>query len=179
VLVNGTRQSVVKHASGKSTFATAGGASSVTCTSSVPSGASYLCDTYQMGTAEAGWTVGAYPLDAVGQHLYINYNTTTTSSNIATYLSDVRNAYLAYEGGATTKTTQVTEVGWSTASVSARVQAQNLQTAFATFKSATYVARAYWFDVQDIPEGSLYYGLVNTSGTQKQAFGAYQKYATY
>jgi len=182
VVVHGTRQQVIKHASISSPFSpapTATTSSSTSCTSTVPSGASYLCDTYQMGLTRANWTAGAYPLDAVGQHLYINYKTTTSSTNMTMYLQDVRNAYVAYEGQTTTKQTQVTEVGWSTASVSNHVQATNLQTAFQTFKRTAYVARGYWFDVQDIPEANLYYGLVTSTGTQKQAFGAYQKYATY
>jgi hypothetical protein len=73
----------------------------------------------------------------------------------------------------------VTEVGWSTASVSYHIQSQNLQTAFQTFKGTSYLARSYWFDIQDIPEASLYYGLVTSNGTQKPAFTAYQKYATF
>jgi hypothetical protein len=179
LIVNGKRQDVIKHASSNSPFAAPGNASSVACTSTVPSGASYLCNAYQMGIAEAGWKAGAYPLDAIGQHLYINYNTTTTSSNISMYLQDVRNAYVGYEGQSTAKQTQVTEVGWSTASVSAHVQAQNLQTAFQSFKSTTYVSRGYWFDVQDIPEANLYYGLVTSTGGHKSSLTAYQKYATY
>src|SRR5579864_1335862 len=173
VVVNGVRRNVVKHASVSLAATTTG------CTSTEPSGAAYLCSTYQMGISQAGWKAGAYPLDAVGQHLYINISGLTTSSNVSAYLSDVRNAYVFYEGAATAKKTQVTEVGWSTASVTNHVQAANLQTAFQTFKGVAYVGRAYWFDVQDIPEANLFYGLVTGNGTQKPAFGAYQKYATY
>jgi len=43
--------------------------------SAVPSGADYLTATYQQGQSKAGWgelrqTLGSYPLDAIGQHLY-------------------------------------------------------------------------------------------------------------
>ncbi len=178
VVVNGTPRQVIKHASVNSATASTAGTAS-TCTSTVPSGASYLCSTYQMGISQANWKAGAYPLDGVGQHLYINISTTTSSSNVNSYLQDVRTAYVFYEGSSTAKKTQVTEVGWSTASVSNHVQAHNLQTAFQTFRATTYLARAFWFDVQDIPEASLYYGLVTSTGTQKPAFMAYQKYATY
>jgi len=132
-----------------------------------------------MGISQANWKAGAYPLGGVGQHMNINISTTTSSSNVNSYLQDVRTAYVFYEGSSTAKKTQVTEVGWSTASVSNHVQAHNLQTAFQTFRATTYLARAFWFDVQDIPEASLYYGLVTSTGTQKPAFMAYQKYATY
>jgi hypothetical protein len=70
-------------------------------------------------------------------------------------------------------------VGWSTASVSNRVQSQNLQITFQTFSSTSYVGRSSWFNMQDIPEAGLYYGLVTSTGTQKPAFGAYQKYANF
>ena len=33
-----------------------------------------------------------------------------------------------------------------------QLRAQNLQTAFAAFKSTRYVGRAFWFNVQDIAE---------------------------
>jgi hypothetical protein len=99
--------------------------------------------------------------------------------DVNSYLQDVRNAYVFFEGSSTAKKTQVTEAGWSTASVSNHVQAQNLHTAFQTFRATTYVARAFWFDIQDIPEATLYYGLVTSTGTQKPGFMAYQKYATY
>jgi hypothetical protein len=174
-VVQGQLRQVVKHASS----GPVAGAQTTSCTSTVPSGAAYLCSTYQAGIAYASWTAGQYPLDAIGQHLYIDNSTTTSSSKITTYLQDVRNVYVVYEGNATAKKTQVTEVGWSTGFVSSRVQALNLQTAFQTFKSTSYVARSYWFNVQDIPEASLYYGLVTSNGTQKPSFTAYQKYATF
>lgn len=175
VVVNGQPHQVVKHASSEQVV----GTQSTSCTSTVPSGAAYLCSTYQAGITYAGWTGGQYPLDAIGQHLYVGINTTASSSKVTTYLQDVRNAYVAYEGTATAKKTQVTEVGWSTALVTPRVQALNLQTAFQTFSSTSYVARSYWFDVQDIPEANLYYGLVSSTGRQKPSFAAYQKYATF
>ena len=178
VVVHGTVQHVIKHASA-GLPATASTASSATCTSSLPSGAAYLCSTYQMGITYAGWTATRYPLDAVGQHLYVDSGSTTSSSKISSYLQDVRNAYVFYEGQSTTKKSQVTEVGWSTAFVSNRVQAQNLQTAFQAFQPTTFLARGYWFSVQDVPEASLYYGLTTSTGTQKPSFGRYQRYATY
>jgi endoglucanase len=143
------------------------------------SGSGYLSSTYDMGTKYAGWTEGAYPLDGVGQHLYVDPSSTTSSDTLSASLQDLRDTYLAHEGTTTSKLTYVTEVGWSTASVSAAVQAQNLQTAYTTFQNTRYVAQAYWFSVQDIPEAGLFYGLVDKNGVQKPAFIAYQQYATY
>jgi hypothetical protein len=153
--------------------------SSSTCSSSVSSGADYLCNAYREGITHAGWTAGAYPLDAVGQHLYLDQFTTTSGTNITTYLRDLHNAYRVFEGAGTSKQIQVTEVGWSTANVPATVQVQNLQIAYATFRLTGYVGRAFWFDVQDLPEASLYYGLMDTNGVHKPAFTTYQQDATY
>jgi hypothetical protein len=157
-----------------------------TCTSSTPSGADYLCSTYQMGQTKAGWKKGAQPLDAIGQHLYVDQAGLTTSSKLTSYLQDVRNAYLAFEGAATRKKTQVTEFGWvaNPGSIDyeaeAGRQAQNVQTAYTTFRSTAFVARADYFVVQDVPEGQVFYGLVQGDGTTfKPSFGAYQTWATY
>ncbi len=163
--------------SGASTAAT------VNCTSTVPtgadSGASYLCSTYRMGRTYAGWTSGAYPMDQVGQHLYLDQGGPTSNSKITTYLKDLRNAYVAYEGSKTRKKTHITEVGWQQPSVSFDVQAQNLSTAYSTFRNTSYVGRAYWFSGQDVPEGGVYFGLVDSDGVHKPAFATYQSAAVY
>src|SRR5258708_2707996 len=97
------------------------------CPSTVPSGGDYLCSTYTMGWKIAGWIKGAAPFDAVGQHLYINQGTTTSSNTVQKYLNDLRKIYTNYGGEPTSKQTQGTEVGWSTGPVSPRFPAQNLQ----------------------------------------------------
>jgi aryl-phospho-beta-D-glucosidase BglC (GH1 family) len=143
------------------------------------SGSAYLSSTYDMGAKDAGWIAGATPFDGVGQHLYIDPSSTTSANTVSAPLETLRRTYLAYEGTRTNKLTYVTEVGWSTASVSAAVQALNLQTAYTTFQKTRYIGRAYWLSVQDVPEAGLFYGLVDTNGVQKPAFAAYQQYATY
>jgi hypothetical protein len=115
----------------------------------------------------------------VGQHLYIDPTSTTASHMLSASLHALRDNYLAYEGTNTSKLSYATEVGWSTASVSAVVQAQNLQTAYTTFQSTSSVAQAYWLSVQDVPEANLYYGLVDGGGTHKLSFAAHQQYGTY
>jgi hypothetical protein len=159
----------------------------------VPTGADYLCSTYDAGIATAGWAAykaqaGSYPLDQVGQHVYIDQGAATTSRELETYLAEVRNAYLRSEGSATAKKTYVTEFGWeTTGSLTPQLQAQNLQVAFTTFKGTRYVGRAFWFNVQDIAEGDLWWGLVRSDydarspnpALRKPSFAAFQKYATY
>jgi hypothetical protein len=38
-----------------------------------------------------------------------------------------------------------------------------------------YVSRGYWFAIQDVPEGGLFYGLLDGEGRQKPALAAYQQ----
>jgi hypothetical protein len=180
---NGLKRLVVKHGT---TTAAASQSSSPTCTSTEPSGADYLCNTYTMGKNKAGWRMGAYPLDRVGQHLYVDQGGLTTASKLTAYLHDVRSAYLAFEGSSTAKLTEVTEFGWvanpgsSSYTTDAASQSQNVQTAYNTFHTTSFVARADYFTAQDVPEGSVFYGLVEGDGTTfKPAFTAYQTAAAY
>ena len=73
------------------------------------SGSGYLCLTYGAGTASAGWPK-PYPLDDVGQHFYIDETQPTIPAKVTAFVQDVRRAYVAYEGAATTKRTQVTQL---------------------------------------------------------------------
>jgi hypothetical protein len=156
---------------------------------SFSSGSDYITAMYNQGLAKAGWssvkqTLGSYPLDAIGQHLYIDQGRTTSTSKITNYLNAIRQAYVAFEGSATPKNTVVTEFGWTTAAVSQSVQANNLQLAYTAFKEATYVKNAYWFNIQDVPEANQSFGL-QTGGTasdqyqgeHKPSFASYQQYA--
>ncbi|MCC7371185.1 MAG: hypothetical protein IT306_22405 [Chloroflexi bacterium] len=149
------------------------------CPTGVNSGADYLCATYEMGLQHAGWQPGRFPFDHVGQHLYIDGGSLTSEEKLRFYLDDVRDAYLQYEGAETTKTTHITEFGWSTKDLSQELQAENLVLAFDTFRQVEYVARAYWFHAQDVPEAGLFYGLADSAGKQKRAFAAYQTATDY
>jgi hypothetical protein len=182
----GISRIVIKHGTAANLASRTGASARVTCTSSVPSGADYLCDVYSMGQQKAGWRAGAYPLDVIGQHLYIDQGGVTSSSKITAYLQDVRGAYLAYEGATTQKKTEVTEFGWvanpssATYSADAANQARNVQIAYSTFHTTAYVTRADYFAAQDVPEGNVFYGLVQGDGvTYKPAFGMYQGAAAY
>ena len=139
----------------------------------------YLRATYQCGRALAGWgeikaRYGSYPLDGIGQHLYIDQGGATNESNLSAYLQDVRDAYAAFEGRNTDKQTFVTEFGWATNAITPALQAANLRVACDTFRRTPYVAQAYWAGIQDIPAAELYFGLARSDGSLKPAFAAYQ-----
>jgi hypothetical protein len=149
------------------------------CPTGVPSGADYLCATYEMGLRHGGWQEGYYPFDHVGQHLYIDGGRATSEEKLRMYLEEIRDAYLQYEGAETRKTTYITEFGWSTKDLSQELQAENLMIAFDTFRQVGYVARAYWFHAQDVPEAGLFFGLTDASGQKKKSFDVYQDVAAY
>jgi hypothetical protein len=132
-----------------------------------------------MGLRHVGWQPGRYPFDRIGQHIYIDGGGLTSEEKLRAYLEDVRDAYLLYEGPDTRKTTDITEFGWSTAGMSQETQAENLLTAYDTFRQVGYVAQAYWFHAQDVPEANLFYGLTDASGRKKRAFEVYQDAAAY
>ncbi len=143
------------------------------------SGAAYLRATYRYGRSLAGWErikarYGSYPLDGIGQHLYVAQGGAADAAAIAAYLQLVRDAYVAFEGPETAKQTFVTEFGWQTRTLAPKVQASNLQLACDTFAATGYVAQAYWYAVQDIPEAASFYGLAGADGSLKPAFAAYQ-----
>ena len=169
---NGSRTTVVKRGTFESPPAErsrAATAAAVTCSSGVPSGADYLCNTYLMGQQKASWHAGAYPLDGIGQHLYIDQGGATSATKINAYILEVRNAYTAFETVSTPKKIEVTEFGWvadpssPNYATAAANQAQNVQTAYTTFRGIPYVSRADYFAAQDVPEGNVFYGLVQAS----------------
>jgi hypothetical protein len=187
---NGVREQFVKRGAYTPTAAaTARGATAsravaapTTCTSTVPSGADYLCQTYLMGRARAQWR-NSGPFDQIGQHLYIDQGGPTSAAKVAQFLSDVRQTYVAFEGSATAKKTEITEFGWNTLStgITQPVQAQNLTTAYSTYRTTPYVRRAFWFRTQDLPWDE--HGLIafesNGTAQPKPSFAAYQQSAAY
>jgi hypothetical protein len=143
-------------------------------------GADYLRDTYNQGKLNADWEMiksnfGSYPLDVIGQHLYIDQWGRTKASRIAQAVSLVHDAYVDGEGGDTNKTTHVTEMGWATNMVSERIQAGNLTTAYNQLKKLAYTPLTYWFFLQDVPVANLFHGLLRSDGTLKPSWDAYQK----
>ncbi|CAN5794877.1 hypothetical protein BH23CHL2_BH23CHL2_15310 [soil metagenome] len=142
-------------------------------------GAEYLRATYAAGKEHAGWdhiraALGSYPLDAIGQHIYVDGFRQTDRLTVRTALQRVRDAYVDGEGGDGSKLTIVTEMGWASGNVSERVQADNLQIAFAEIIETPYVQTASWFFLRDEPDSGLGFGLLRSNGSEKPAWGGYR-----
>jgi hypothetical protein len=149
------------------------------------SGGDYLRHTYDEGITHGTWTAvkaqtGSYPLDAVGEHLYVDQSQRTTPAVIHTYLDWFHNAYAAYEGAA--KGTALTEAGWRTGDpnepqVTPDIQALNLDGTFAAARRTGYVQDLCWFELQDAP-GYLHntsWGLLDRTGQPKLAYLHFQQ----
>jgi len=156
-------------------------------------GAQYLDDTYSTGTntqqggsfalIKAGFN--AYPLDGVGQHIYISQGGLVSSNNFRQYEDWVHQAITRYEGTNTPKKTFITEFGWQTTNsangngVSQTIQASNLVTSFSVIQATPYVQTAIWFQWKDNPAGSLWYGVLDSSANPKPSYPEYQKFQRF
>src|ERR1017187_3735352 len=152
-------------------------------------GGQYLDDTYSTGTnatmggsfAHTKANYNAYPLDGVGQHLYISQGGLVSSNLFRQYLDWVRQAYTKYEGTNTTKKTIITEFAWQTTNsanangVSQAVQDTNLVTSFSAIKATPYMQMAIWFSLEDSTAAGLYYGVLDTTGAPKQSYADFQR----
>ncbi len=142
-------------------------------------GANYLRETYDFGINYGSWSwilanAGQYPLDHIGQHIYISQGSTVSSSALQTYLNWVRNAYATYEGGGTWKRTFVTEIGWRTDAVSETTQATNLRTTYNVTQNTWYVTTACWFFLHDSTAWSEKWGLLRANGSAKPAWNEFR-----
>lgn len=149
-------------------------------------GAQYIDDVYAAGRAYAHWddckaSLGTYPLDAIGQHIYLNGTdkTNVKAANVTAYLNFVRQAYAKYEGPATTKRTWITEFGWTTQYASYAVQASNLTTSFNTYAATPWVEHAIWFSWKDSDAAGLYFGLLDSSLSPKTSYTNFTASADY
>lgn len=147
-------------------------------------GAQYLDDTYNLGINAIGsfsWIMdafGSYPLDGIGQHIYIDQGGLTTRDHVSQYLQWVRNAYARYEGETTVKQVFITELGWTTNSVNPETQSADLETAFEAIEATPWVRTTIWFNWQD--GGTLHYGVVDSSGNPKQpTYDSYGNHESY
>ena len=146
------------------------------------SGAAYLDSTYNVGIYHTGkfwWTMatyGSYPLDAVGQHIYISQGGSLNTSWFGTYLDYVRDVVSYWDSS---KKTWLTEWGWTTASVSETTQANNINSAFNVIKGRSYVQCALQFQLEDNQAGNMYYGLLRPNLTQKPSWSRFNTQTTY
>jgi hypothetical protein len=117
---------------------------------------------------------GALPLDALGQHLYIDQNLPTTYANVSAYLGWIHEVAMQF---GKQLPTYVTEAAWSTRSLPQPVQAANLDTLFQAAKQSGYVPMTTWFELTDVPQSGLYFGLQDRTGTNKLSYSHYQSQA--
>ena len=156
-------------------------------TSYANAGAQYIDDTYSTGTNVgkrqsfnfSRTNYHAYPLDGIGQHIYLSQGGTVSSNTFRQYEDWVHQACTKYEGLNTPKKTFITEFGWTTASVTQSVQDTNLVTAFSAIQATPYVQMAIWFQWADNPAGNLYYGVTNNSSGPKLSFPNYQRFERF
>lgn len=156
-------------------------------------GGQYLDDTYSTGTnlskggsfAHTKSHYAAYPLDGVGEHIYLTPGSQVTSNEFRQYEDWVHQALTKYEGTNSPKKTFITEFGWQTTNagnsngVSQALQDTNLATGFRTIQATPYVRGAIWFQWADNPAGGLWYGVVDSSGQPKLSYPDFQKYEQY
>lgn len=139
-------------------------------------GASYLRAVYEAGLrGRAGWEtvrreLGSYPLDAVGQHLYLDQGGICPPEHVSAYLGWLRHAVEAYEGSGGAKPAYVTEAAWSIASVPPPLQARNLATLYGVCARTPYVAGALWYELQDNPAAHTCYGVADPHWARKPSF---------
>jgi hypothetical protein len=153
-------------------------------------GAQYVDDTYSTGTnrskgASFYYTKTnddmAFPLDGIGQHLYIYQGGTVNTNTFRQYEDWVHQACTKYEGTSTAKKTFITEFGWQTTNsvnttdgVGQAVQETNLIYSFSTIQATPYVQMAIWFQWSDNVAGKMYYGVTNSSTGPKLSYPDYQ-----
>ncbi len=153
--------------------------------SATASGADYIAHTYDEGVNRSGgvWAsikanLGTYPLDLVGQHLYVDQGQRTTPALIRGYLNWFRAAYAGIDPS---KATSITEAGWRTGDVNephvtGDMQAYNLDTIFATARRSGFVQDLLWYELQDNPGdvNSTSWGLLDSAGNGKPAYTRFQ-----
>lgn len=130
-------------------------------------GASYLEQVFARWRAQG---LKTYPLDAVGQHLYITQGGAVTAQQVQEYLGWVHQVAVSF--GAGSLPTFVTEMGWTDHSVSRPLQAQDLGTALAAARGEPYVDSVVVFNLI-----GMGYGLYGSGFTPEPALATYQQAA--
>ncbi len=142
--------------------------------SAANSGANYLQSVFECWQAQK---VSPYPLDAVGQHLYIAQGgvagSLVTQSQVQEYLNWVHEVPIAF--GMKNVPTFLTEVGWNSHQVGSSDKAENLATALGVAEKTPYVHALVWYNLQSA--GTADYGLFRSNGTPSLALANYKKIA--
>ena len=161
------------------------------------SGATYISSFYGFGTACAyhdpfanrsyncsgafpapwGSNASMWPLDGVGQHIYVDQGAVTTADRVAGYIEFVAAAMRDFEGLASKKRIFISEMGWTTSDVNESVQARNVETSLSAIRSnATIMADVgvvLYFQFVDNPAANLFYGVMVNSTRPKLALQPY------
>ncbi len=130
-------------------------------------GAQYLDDVFAYWKQDG---VKRYPLDAVGEHLYISQGGPVTTGQIQEYLNWVHTVAQSYTGQDIP--TYVTEIGWTRNAVGAQQQAQNLQVALAAAQAEPYVRGLVVFNFK-----GMGYGVYSSAGTPEPSLPIFQTVA--
>ena len=142
--------------------------------------AGYLRSTYEMGIDIGGWRRfaedhgGRYPLDGIGQHLYIDQHLLTTRTDVSAYYRWLREAAARF---GPPPPSYMTEGAWTTGVLPQHTQAQDLDVLYRASKGAGFVPWAIWFELHDAPPIGGYYGLIQAEGGRKRSFRRYQGHA--
>ncbi len=145
----------------------------------VGAGSDYLDKTYEAGILHTGkfaWamqTYGSYPLDGVGQHIYINQGDYLDTYWFNKYLDFTKQVVNKWEGD-NSKALWVTEFGWETATIPDYMQSENLTRAFSTLSKRSDVAAGFWYKLDDSYAENSSWGIFNPDATPKQALVALQ-----
>ena len=146
------------------------------------SGGDYLRQTYYMGLEVTHtWdgvraAFGGNPLDAVGQHLYLDQGAVVNTQHIIDAYRYMHDAYGAFGDGA--KSIYMTEGAWSTGTISLAQQALNLDLLYSMSENPVvpYVARAYWYLLRDGDSPDQSYGLETADGLPKPGYARFRAY---
>lgn len=127
-------------------------------------GATYLSSVFSYWK-KAGMT--HFPLDAIGEHLYITQGSSVTTAQVQQYLNWVHQVAVGY--GDPTLPTYITEMGWKRGPVTPQLQASNLQVALAAAHAESYVHGVIVFNLT-----GLGYGIYSSSFTPEPSLTVFQ-----
>jgi len=146
-------------------------------------GGQYISDTYWYGKNVFAWdwthaNVGTYPLDGLGQHIYVAQGDSSAAivgAAITNNLDGFWNGAFVYEDDPN-KRVWISEFGWETGVYGESFQAQNLSTGFNVLQADSRVRLSLWFTQSDFPGGDwgLYYMGTFLPTEQKQSFAAFK-----
>ena len=142
--------------------------------------AGYLRSTYETGISSGGWRqfaeahAGRYPLDGLGQHLYIDQSLLTTRTDVTAYYRWLRESAARF---GTPPPSYMTEGAWTTGILSQHTQAQDLDVLYRASSGTGFVPWTIWFELHDAPPIGGYYGLIEAAGGRKRSFRRYQGHA--